>query len=180
MSIQAPNGSRPSMTNRNIRNITIVGAGIMGRGIAQVAAIGGFQTTLNDVSDELLQRAQTKIQTDIEKGIEIGKVTKPEASAALGRLKLERELDRATSEADLVIEAAPEKIDLKLDLFSRLDRTCPDHTVFASNTSALSITEMAGATKRPRQFIGMHFFNPVHKMKLVEIIRGLETSDDTF
>jgi 3-hydroxybutyryl-CoA dehydrogenase len=168
------------MPNPNIQNITVVGAGIMGRGIAHVAATGGFQTTLNDVSDELLQRAHTKIQADIEKGIEIGKVTKPEASAALGRLKLERELGRATSEADLVIEAVPEKIDLKLDLFGRLDRTCPDHTVFASNTSALSITEMAGATRRPQHFIGMHFFNPVHKMKLVEIIRGLETVDDTF
>src|SRR5262249_38736320 len=80
----------------------------------------------------------------------------------------------------MVIEAAPEKIDIKLDLFARLDRTCPGRTVFASNTSALSITEMASATKRPHQFIGMHFFNPVHKMKLVEIIRGLETNDDTF
>jgi 3-hydroxybutyryl-CoA dehydrogenase len=168
------------MSNPNIQNITVVGAGIMGRGIAHVAAIGGFQTTLNDVSDELLQRAHTKIQTDIEKGIEIGKVSNAEATAALGRLRLERELGRATSEADLVIEAAPERIDLKLDLFGRLDRTCPDHTVFASNTSALSITEMAGATKRPQHFIGMHFFNPVHKMKLVEIIRGLETVDDTF
>ena len=168
------------MTNPDIRNITVVGAGIMGRGIAHVAAIGGFQTTLNDVSDELLQRAQAKIKTDIEKGIEIGKVTRAEANAALDKLILERELGRATSETDLVIEAAPERIDLKLDLFSRLDRTCPDHTVFASNTSALSITEMAGATKRPQHFIGMHFFNPVHKMKLVEIVRGLETVDRTF
>jgi 3-hydroxybutyryl-CoA dehydrogenase len=168
------------MPTPDIQNITVVGAGIMGRGIAHVAAIGGFQTTLNDVSNEILQRAHAKIQTDIEKGIEIGKVSNADASAALGRLRLERELGRAASEADLVIEAAPERIDLKLDLFARLDRTCPYHTVFASNTSALSITEMAGATKRPQHFIGMHFFNPVHKMKLVEIIRGLETVDDTF
>jgi len=158
----------------------VIGAGIMGRGIAHVSAAGGFQTVLNDVSDELLQKAHAKIQADLLKGVELGKMTHADVDAALGRLRLERELGRATAEADLVIEAAPEKIDLKLDLFARLDRTCPDDAVFASNTSALSITEMAGATKRPRQFIGMHFFNPVHKMKLVEIIRGLETSDDTF
>lgn len=165
---------------KDIKTISVIGAGIMGRGIAHVAAAGGFQTVLNDVSDELLQKAHTKIQAELVKGIDLGKMTRAEVDAALGRLRLERELGRATAEADLVIEAAPERIDLKLDLFARLDRTCPDDAMFASNTSALSITEMAGATKRPRQFIGMHFFNPVHKMKLVEIIRGLETSNDTF
>jgi 3-hydroxybutyryl-CoA dehydrogenase len=167
-------------SKKDIKTISVIGAGIMGRGIAHVSAAGGFQTVLNDVSDELLQKAHAKIQADLLKGVELGKMTRADVDAALGRLRLERELGRATAEADLVIEAAPEKIDLKLDLFARLDRTCPDDAVFASNTSALSITEMAGATKRPRQFIGMHFFNPVHKMKLVEIIRGLETSDDTF
>jgi 3-hydroxybutyryl-CoA dehydrogenase len=167
-------------SKKDIKTISVIGAGIMGRGIAHVAAAGGFQTVLNDVSDELLQKAHVKIQADLLKGIELGKMTRADVDTALGRLRLERELGRATAEADLVIEAAPEKIELKLDLFARLDRTCPDGAVFASNTSALSITEMAGATKRPRQFIGMHFFNPVHKMTLVEIIRGLETSDDTF
>jgi 3-hydroxybutyryl-CoA dehydrogenase len=167
-------------SKKDIKTISVIGAGIMGRDSAHVSAAGGFQTVLNDVSDELLQKAHTKIQVDLLKGVELGKTTRADVDAALGRLRLERELGRATAEADLVIEAAPEKIDLKLDLFARLDRTCPDDAVFASNTSALSITEMAGATKRPRQFIGMHFFNPVHKMKLVEIIRGLETSDDTF
>ena len=167
-------------SKKDIKTISVIGAGIMGRGIAHVSAAGGFQTVLNDVSDELLQKAHAKIQADLLKGVELGKMTHADVDAAMGRLRLERELGRATAEADLVIEAAPEKIDLKLDLFARLDRTCPDDAVFASNTSALSITEMAGATKRPRQFIGMHFFNPVHKMKLVEIIRGLETSDDTF
>ena len=167
-------------SKKDIKTISVIGAGIMGRGIAHVSAAGGFQTVLNDVSDELLQKAHAKIQADLMKGVELGKMTSADVDAALGRLRLERELGRATAEADLVIEAAPEKIDLKLDLFARLDRTCPDDAVFASNTSALSITEMASATKRPRQFIGMHFFNPVHKMKLVEIIRGLETSDDTF
>jgi 3-hydroxybutyryl-CoA dehydrogenase len=165
---------------KDVQKITVVGAGIMGRGIAHVAAAGGFQTVLNDISDDLLQKAYSRIQSDLQKGVEIGKITAAEMTAALGRLKVERELGRATADSDLVIEAAPEKIDVKLDLFARLDRTCPAHTVFASNTSALSITEMASATKRPSRFIGMHFFNPVHKMKLVEIIRGLETNDETF
>jgi 3-hydroxybutyryl-CoA dehydrogenase len=160
--------------------ITVVGAGIMGRGIAHVAALGGLQTVLNDISDDLLQKAIGKIQAELTKGIQIGKITAERAGEVLGRIKLESELGRAASNADLVIEAAPEKIDVKLDLFARLDRICPGHTIFASNTSALSITEMASATKRPHQFIGMHFFNPVHKMKLVEIIRGLETNDQTF
>src|SRR5688572_21732679 len=100
--------------------------------------------------------------------------------AILSRIALDTNLERAAGKADLIIEAVPEKIDVKLHLFATLDKFSAGHVVFASNTSALSITEMAGATKRPRQFIGMHFFNPVHKMKLVEIVRGLETSDETF
>ena len=167
-------------TEKDILTIAVVGAGIMGRGIAHVAAIGGFQTALNDVSDDLLQKALGKIQAELAKGVQIGKVTAEDARTILGRIKLETDLGRAASNADLVIEAAPEKIDIKLDLFARLDKICPAPTIFASNTSALSITEMASATKRPHQFIGMHFFNPVHKMKLVEIIRGLETNDETF
>src|SRR5439155_5089891 len=101
-------------------------------------------------------------------------------NAGLTRLSLETALERGAKNADIVIEAVPERIDLKLQIFERLDCACPPHTILASNTSALSITEMAGATKRPQQFIGMHFFNPVHKMKLVEIVRGLETSEETF
>ena len=110
----------------------------------------------------------------------IGKLKPEDSDAAMSRLLLETNLERAAQTADMVIEAIPEQIELKLDLFTRLDAACPPHTVLASNTSALSITEMAAATKRPQQFIGMHFFNPVHKMKLVEIIRGLETSTETF
>ena len=152
----------------------------MGRGIAHVAALGGFQTVLNDVSDELLQKAQTRIRQDLNKAISLGKFTDSEMDAAFGRLTLDNNLERAVENADLVIEAVPEKIELKLDVFRRLDRACPSQAVLASNTSSLSITEMASATQRPHQFIGVHFFNPVHKMKLVEIIRGLETNDDTF
>jgi 3-hydroxybutyryl-CoA dehydrogenase len=164
---------------KDVKTIVVIGAGIMGRGIAQVSATGGFTTVLNDLSQDLLQKAQGQIRNDLEKGVELGKVTGNEMEGALARLTLESSIDRAIEGGDLVIEAVPERIDLKLDLFARLDRLCPPGVVFASNTSALSITEMAGATSRAPEFIGMHFFNPVHKMKLVEIIRGLETNDDT-
>jgi 3-hydroxybutyryl-CoA dehydrogenase len=165
---------------KDVRNISVIGAGIMGSGIAHVAALGGFDTVLSDVSEELLDKAKEKIRTELQKGIELGKIAANEAAAALGRLTLDPVLARAAKDADLVIEAVPERMDLKLDVFARLDAACATHTVFASNTSALSITEMAAATKRQDRFIGMHFFNPVHKMKLIEIVRGLKTSDETF
>ncbi len=168
------------MSANQIETIIVAGAGIMGRGIAHVAAAGGFRTILCDVSDEVLQKARSLIRRDLQKGVELGKLSGADMDAALGRLSLDADMIRAAKQADLVIEAVPERIDLKLDVFARLDRACPSHVVLASNTSALSITEMAGATKRPQQFIGMHFFNPVHKMKLVEIVRGLETSDQSF
>jgi 3-hydroxybutyryl-CoA dehydrogenase len=169
------------MSNKkDVQTIVVVGAGIMGRGIAQVSSMAGFVTVLNDISDELLEKARAQIRNDLEKGVEIGKVTSALMQETLSRLQLQSNLERAVNQADLIIEAVPEKIELKGDLFARLDRICPPHVVFASNTSALSITEMAGATKRPQQVIGMHFFNPVHKMKLVEIIRGLETNNETF
>jgi len=168
------------MSRMNIKTVTVIGAGIMGRGIAHVAAIGGFHTVLNDISKELLQQAEATIQKDLHRGVELGKLNSDLVGAALGRLNLEIDLEKAVHAADLVIEAIPERIELKLNLFARLDRAAPARAILASNTSALSITEMAAATKRPQKFIGMHFFNPVHKMKLVELIRGLETDDDTF
>ena len=164
----------------DISNVTVIGAGTMGRGIAHVAALGGFNTVLNDVSDDFLIAAQNQIRKELMKAIEIGKLTSDQMDASLTRLKLETKMEYAAETADLVIEAVPEQIDLKLALFARLDQVCTPQAIFASNTSALSITEMAGATRRPQRFIGTHFFNPVHKMKLVEIVRGLETSEDTF
>jgi len=131
------------------------------------------------VAGDLLEDAQNRIRQDLLKAVANGKITKAEMEAALGRLILETKMEHAAERADLVIEAVPEKIELKLAIFGRLDQVCAPNTVLASNTSALSITEMAAATKHPQHFIGMHFFNPVHKMKLVEIIRGLETDDDT-
>lgn len=151
----------------------------MGRGIAHVSAMGGFTTVLNDVSGELLDKARESIQGEMKKGVEIGKTTTQALDQAWLRLRFNTDLSAAVADVDLVIEAVPEQLDLKLDVFRRLDKICPSSVIFASNTSALSITEMAGATQRASQVVGMHFFNPVHKMKLVEIIRGLETSPDT-
>jgi 3-hydroxybutyryl-CoA dehydrogenase len=165
---------------KDVTTIAVIGAGIMGRGIAHVAALGGFETILNDVCADLLDKALAQIRHDLEKGVEIGKMTSASMQDALARLRLEADLEKASTRSDLVIEAIPERIELKVDLFAHLDRVCRPEVLFASNTSALSVTEMAGATKRPQKFIGMHFFNPVHKMKLVEIIRGLETDDETF
>jgi 3-hydroxybutyryl-CoA dehydrogenase len=165
---------------KDVTTIAVIGAGIMGRGIAHVSALGGFETILNDVSADLLDKSLAQIRRDLEKGVEMGKLTSASMQDTLSRLRLETDLEKTATRADLVIEAIPERIESKLDLFTHLDRVCSPGVLFASNTSALSITEIAGATKRPQKFIGMHFFNPVHKMKLVEIIRGLETNDDTF
>src|SRR5262245_8103573 len=165
---------------KNVRTVLVIGAGIMGTGIAHVAALGGFNTILNDVSGELLQKARERIRIDMQKGVELGKTDRDSVEGALNRLAVDDVLERAARDADLVIEAVPEKIELKLAVFAQIDKVCRPDAVFASNTSALSITEMAGATNRPERFIGMHFFNPVHKMKLVEIVRGLRTSDETY
>jgi 3-hydroxybutyryl-CoA dehydrogenase len=169
------------MANKSdVRSIAVIGGGTMGRGIAYVSAAAGFKTVLNDISEDLLQKAHVQIRRDLEKGVEIGKMSTGLMEETLSRLDLQVDLERTVRDADLVIEAAPEKLELKLDLFQRLDRMCGPDAILASNTSALSITEMAAATSRPQRFIGMHFFNPVHKMKLVEIIRGLETTDEAF
>jgi 3-hydroxybutyryl-CoA dehydrogenase len=165
---------------KDVRTIAVIGAGIMGRGIAHVSAMAGYTTILNDVSIEALEKAALQIRRDLQKGVEAGKIPSGATEDTVSRLNLQPNLEGAVRAAELVIEAVPEKTELKLDLFARLDGICRPNVIFASNTSALSITEMAGVTKRPQQFIGMHFFNPVHKMKLVEIIRGLETNDATF
>jgi len=161
-----------------IETIAVVGSGIMGRGIAHAAAVGGFRTLLHDVSAEALDRAFTHIRRDLDEGIARAKLTAAEAAAALKRLVPEQELGAAAAEAEFVIEAVPEEIALKLRVFQRLDERCAEEVVLATNTSSLSITEIAAATRRPRRVVGMHFFNPVPKMKLVEIVKALDTSDE--
>jgi 3-hydroxybutyryl-CoA dehydrogenase len=163
-----------------VRNLTVIGAGLMGTGIAHVSALGGIQATLVDISSEILEKALGKIEGRLQKGIELKKIDREMMEQALSRLKLEMDLEKGVREADMVIEAVPEKIELKLEVFRKVDQLCREEVIFASNTSALSITEMAAVTQRPEKCIGMHFFNPVHLMRLVEIIRGLETSDDTY
>ena len=163
-----------------IKNLWVIGAGQMVAGIAHVSALGGMTTTLVDVSDEILRKSLVQIRKTMEKGVALKKITQEGMDQALGRLRFQTDFEKNIRDADFVIEAVPERIQLKIDLFQKIDLLCRDEVIFASNTSALSITEMAAVTRRPRRFIGMHFFNPVHLMRLVEIIRGLETSDDTY
>jgi len=160
-----------------LQTVAVIGSGLMGRGIAYCAAAGGFRTALHDVSAEALERARSRIRADLDEGVARGKLEPPEATAALERLSLEPELESAVRGADFVIEAVPEDIGLKLATFARLDALCAEEVVLASNTSALSVTEIAAGTRRPQRVLGMHFFNPVPKMKLVEIVRALDTSD---
>jgi len=163
----------------DVRHITVLGAGTMGHGIAHAAAGAGYATTLYDVSGPALERARAQIDVIVRKAVELGKSTAAEADACLGRLRTTTDVAAALSGADVVIEAAPERMDLKLGLFGDIDRHAPATAVVGTNTSALSITEMAGLLRHPARVAGMHFFNPVHKMKLVEIVRALESSAET-
>ena len=163
----------------NLHAIAVIGAGIMGRGIAYAAALGGYRTVLQDASGEALDRGIADIQATFEKGVATGKVANDVATSAIKRLAGTRGLEEAARDADLVIEAVPERMDLKVEIFAQLDRVAPAHAILASNTSSLSITEMAAATRRPTQVVGLHFFNPVHRMKLLEVVRALETTDET-
>ena len=151
----------------------------MGRGIAHVSALGGFQTTMVDISDVILDKAMKNIRDEMEKGVSLGKLAKEQKDQALAHLTTSTDLAKAASTADLVIEAVPEEMRFKIETFSLVDRVAPPHATLGSNTSSLSITELAACTNRPQKFLGLHFFNPVHKMKLLEIIRGLETTPET-
>ncbi|HEV8630470.1 MAG TPA: 3-hydroxyacyl-CoA dehydrogenase NAD-binding domain-containing protein [Thermoanaerobaculia bacterium] len=164
---------------KTIATVAVLGAGTMGRGIAHVAAQGGYATHLFDVSATALDKARQAIERNLEKGVKLGKVEQAAAAATLGRLQLHAEIAPAVAAADLVVEAVPERLELKVETFDVVARSCPPDALFASNTSGLSITEIAGSTDRADRFAGMHFFNPVHVMKLVELVRGLETSEAT-
>jgi 3-hydroxybutyryl-CoA dehydrogenase len=162
-----------------ISTIAVLGAGTMGRGIAHVSAQAGYQTHLYDTSAEALKKAEAGIHKNLAKGVELKKVDPQVAERARQCLGLYDNLLDAVERADLVIESVPESISLKIETFRSVALHAQPHALFASNTSALSITEMAAATGRPGRFAGMHFFNPVHVMKLIELIRGLETSQQT-
>ena len=162
-----------------IRQIAVLGAGTMGHGIAHAAIAGGYETRMFDVSDAAVMKGASAIEAIVKKGVELGKVSSTDADAMLARLTSTTTIADALEGVDLVIEAAPEKIDLKLSLMADIDRHAPAHAIVATNTSALSITEMAGATRHPARVAGMHFFNPVHKMKLIEIVQALESAPAT-
>jgi 3-hydroxybutyryl-CoA dehydrogenase len=164
---------------RMVKTIAVLGAGTMGHGIAHAAMAAGYETRLYDVSGTQLAKARAIVDGIVAKSVELGKVGAADGEAIRTRLSTTAELGAAVTGADLVIEAAPEKIDLKLALLTEVEAHAPAHAVIASNTSALSITEMAAVLKAPGRCGGMHFFNPVHKMRLVEIVRALETTDGT-
>ena len=162
-----------------VKTIAVIGAGIMGRGIAHAAALGGYRTILEDLIPAALRKAEGEIRGNLDKAVELGKVTAPEADAAFNRLEYAGSVEEAAREADLVIEAVPEEMESKIEIFTLLDKICRPTTILASNTSSLSVTEISSVTYRAKKCLGMHFFNPVHKMKLLEVVRALETDDDT-
>src|SRR5581483_3720885 len=151
----------------------------MGRGIAHAAALGGYRTILEDLLPAALRKAETEIRDNLDKAVELNKVTPTDADSAFQRLEYAGSVEEAAREADLVIEAVPEEMESKIEIITLLDKICRPATILASNTSSLSVTEIASVTYRARKCLGMHFFNPVHKMKLLEIVRALETDDET-
>jgi 3-hydroxybutyryl-CoA dehydrogenase len=162
-----------------MKNIVVIGGGTMGNGIAHAAAASGFDVTLVDVSEAILQKAVGTIKTNLQRGVDKGKMTAEERDAVLGRIRPETNVDALTG-ADIVIEAIIEQTEAKTALFAKLDQVTRPDCILASNTSSISITRIAAATRRPDKVIGMHFMNPVPVMTLVEVIRGIATSDETW
>lgn len=162
-----------------ITHIAVFGAGTMGHGIAQVAAQAGYKVALYDIKQEFVDKGLASIKGNLDKGVEKGKVTAEQRAAALGNLRGCVAVSDAAKGVQLVVEAIPEKLELKQGLFKELDALCGAETIFASNTSSLSIAKIAGATKRADRFLGMHFFNPVHIMKLLEVVVTAQTSEAT-
>jgi 3-hydroxybutyryl-CoA dehydrogenase len=162
-----------------MKNIVVIGGGTMGNGIAHTAAASGFDVTLLDVSDAILQRAVTTITANLQRGVDKGKMTAEDRDAIIGRIHTGTNYE-TIGDADIVIEAIVENLEAKTQLFAQLDQATNPNCVLASNTSSISITKIAAATKRPDKVIGMHFMNPVPVMTLVEVIRGIATSDETW
>jgi 3-hydroxybutyryl-CoA dehydrogenase len=162
-----------------LQNIVVIGSGVMGRGIAYVSAVGGFSTTLVDINEAQLKSAEKEISLIFEKAIQRNKLTMQERDEARSFLSFSNHLIQAVKEADLIIEAVPEVTEIKRSIFEVIDQHAPASCVFASNTSTMSPTELGSYTKRPEKVMAMHFFNPVQKMRLVEMVRGLETSEET-
>jgi 3-hydroxybutyryl-CoA dehydrogenase len=162
-----------------IKRIAVLGAGTMGHGIAHASAAAGYETCLFDVSEVALEKGRAAIHAIVRKAVELGKIQTVDADGLLARVSTTRDLSQALDDRDFVIEAVPERIDLKLQLFAEIERAAPARAIIASNTSALSITEMAATLQNPARVAGMHFFNPVHKMTLIEIVQALESAPAT-
>jgi 3-hydroxybutyryl-CoA dehydrogenase len=167
-----------TINNKMMKNIAVIGSGTMGNGIAHVFAQFGYQVNLIDVSQDALQRALATISKNLDRQVSKGAITEDDKKATLQNINIYTQINEGVADVDLVIEAATEKIDLKLGIFTELDKLCKPETILASNTSSISITKLGSATKRPDKVIGMHFMNPVPVMKLVEVIRGYATSDE--
>lgn len=167
------------MAVRTIETVGVVGCGLMGSGIAQIAAEAGCKVYVREVNDALLAKGKAKIEGFLRKAVEKGKATAEHVEATLARFVWTTKVEDLAA-CDLVVEAIVEHMSAKQDLFKALDAACPAHTIFSSNTSSLSIGDMAACTKRPDRFVGLHFFNPVPLMKLVEVVRTISTSDDTY
>ncbi len=168
------------MKVEDVKKICVLGAGLMGNGIAQVCAQAGFQVAMRDIEDRFIENGFNMIKKNLSRVVKKEKMTQEQMDEIVGRIKGTLDLKEAASDADVVIEAIIENRDLKRKVFAELEEICKPECVFASNTSSISITDMAAATKRPEKFIGMHFFNPVPVMRLVEIIKGYETSEETY
>ncbi|TFF95567.1 3-hydroxybutyryl-CoA dehydrogenase [Candidatus Thorarchaeota archaeon] len=163
----------------DVKKIAVLGAGQMGNGIAHVCAQAGYEVKMRDIEQRFIDKGLATIKKNLERGLKKDRITQEEIDATLGRIEGVLDLEKAVKDADLVIEAIPEVVKLKLDTWREVENLASDDAVFASNTSSISITQMAAVTKRPDRFIGMHFFNPVPVMGLVEIIKGAATTDDT-
>jgi 3-hydroxybutyryl-CoA dehydrogenase len=162
-----------------IKRVGVAGCGLMGSGIAEVVARAGFDVRVREVDQDALDAGRARIEKSLQRAVQKEKITAGDRDEALGRLSFTLEVDDL-SDRDLVVEAVVEDLEVKNALFGRLDEICPDQTIFASNTSSLTVTDMAAAVNRPDRVVGLHFFNPVPVMKLVEVVRTIATSDETF
>lgn len=162
-----------------VRKVGVLGCGLMGSGIAEISAKAGLETWVREVSDQFVEKGKAAITKSLDKAVEKGKLEQSARDAALGNLRFTTNLDDL-KDCDLIIEAVTEDLKLKNEMFGQLDKVCPPHTIFASNTSSLTIADMAAATSRPDRVLGLHFFNPVPVMKLVEVVRTIATSDDAY
>ena len=163
----------------DVKKIAVIGSGLMGSGIAYVSAWNGYEVTMVDINQDLVDKGIEKVRTDVMTGIDKGKMTITEAEGLMSRLKGSSDTEAAVKDADLVIEAIFENMEVKKEVFAKIDTIAPEHCILATNTSSLSIDELASATGRPDKFIGMHYFSPVPAMKLLEIVLGEKTSEDT-